>query len=79
MEPEKNTNGAFVGLAVIIIILVIGGIYIWISNQKAQEQLQNSQTQSENVTSQDAATLNALEQDSKKTNTDTGVDASTVR
>ncbi len=37
MEPEKKLDGAFVGLVVIIIILVIGGIYIWQSNQKTIE------------------------------------------
>ena len=34
MEPEKKSNGAFVGLVVIINILVLGGIYIWQSSQK---------------------------------------------
>lgn len=77
MEPEKKSNGALVGLVVIIVILVVGGIYIWLSNQKAVES-QNSQTQSENVTNQDAAALNALEQDITTTDTNVGVDASTV-
>jgi hypothetical protein len=29
MEPEKKSNGALVGLIVIILILVIGGVYLW--------------------------------------------------
>ncbi len=29
MEPEKKSNGALVGLVVIIIILIIGAVYIW--------------------------------------------------
>jgi hypothetical protein len=29
METDKKSNGAFVGLIVIVIILVIGSIYIW--------------------------------------------------
>lgn len=33
MEPEKKTNGAFVGLVIIIVILVLGGIYVFMSKQ----------------------------------------------
>ena len=77
MEPEKKSNGALVGLIVIIIILIIGGIYIWLSSQKAVE-LQNSQTESQNVTDQDAAALNALEQDSNTIDINTGVDINAV-
>lgn len=64
MEPEKKANGAFFGLVVIIIILIVGGIYIWFSNQKAKKLLQDlqAQQQSENVSSQDAAVLDALQQ-----------------
>ncbi|MEK7564157.1 MAG: hypothetical protein AAB510_01135 [Patescibacteria group bacterium] len=29
MEPEQKTNGALVGLIIIIVILAIGGIYMW--------------------------------------------------
>jgi hypothetical protein len=47
MENDKKTNGATLGLVVIIIILVIGGIYIWHSKIK-QLELQRKQ---ENVTS----------------------------
>lgn len=78
MEPEKKSNGAFVGLIVIIIILVIGGIYIWQSNKNVTELTTESQIQSEPVTDQDSAALNALEQDLKTTDTSTGVDANTV-
>ena len=35
MEPEKKSNGALVGSIVIIIIIVIGGIYIWQSKIKS--------------------------------------------
>ena len=33
MEIEKKSNGALVGLVVIIIILIVGGIYIWQSRE----------------------------------------------
>jgi hypothetical protein len=29
MEPEKKSNGALIGSVIIIIILIIGGIYVW--------------------------------------------------
>ena len=79
MEEEQKSNGALVGLVIIIIILVIGGIYIWISNKNA-EPVQNPQAQSENtLSSQDAATLDSLQQDSSALDTSTGVDASKVK
>ena len=67
MEPEKKSNGAFVGLVIIIIILVIGGIYIWQSSQKEKT-----------VTNQDAAVLDSLQLDAETTDTDTGVDVNTI-
>ncbi|KKR79687.1 MAG: hypothetical protein UU24_C0004G0025 [Candidatus Nomurabacteria bacterium GW2011_GWA2_40_9] len=36
MEPNKKSNGALVGTIVIIIILVLGGIYMW-NSKKANE------------------------------------------
>ena len=29
MEPEQKSNGALIGSVIIIIILIIGGIYLW--------------------------------------------------
>jgi len=34
METEKKSNGEFFGVVVIIIILILGGIYIWHSELK---------------------------------------------
>jgi flagellar basal body-associated protein FliL len=78
MEPEKKSNGAFVGLAVIVIILIVGGIYIWMSNNSA-DNTGATQMQSGAVTAQDAAQLNALEQSVNAADTSTGVDASTLK
>ena len=74
MEPEKKSNGAFLGLIIIIVVLVAGGIYIWLSNQKAAEEL----LQSETVTNQDSAALDALEQDLNTTDTNIDVDLEAV-
>jgi len=34
MEPEKKSHGALIGSIIIIIILIIGGLYIWQSRVK---------------------------------------------
>ncbi len=34
METEKKSNGALIGSLIIIIILIIGGIYFWVSKIK---------------------------------------------
>jgi heme/copper-type cytochrome/quinol oxidase subunit 4 len=47
MESEKKSNGALVGSIIIIIILVIGGIYMWQS--KIKSDLNKKQTQTENT------------------------------
>ena len=46
MDTEKKTSGEFFGLIIIIIILIVGGIYIWKSQiKKIQEiKVQNSAT-----------------------------------
>ena len=74
MEPEKKSNGAFVGLGIIVIILIIGGIYMWKVNQKAVEQ----KDQLPAITDQDSAELDALELDASSTDAMTGVDADAI-
>lgn len=38
MEPEKKSSGALIGSAIIIIILIVGGIYLW---QKKSMEINN--------------------------------------
>ena len=76
MEPETKSNGAFIGLVVIIIILVIGGIYMWQSNKDALEKKQDPAE--EVVTDQDSADLDALELDAGEIDVSTGVDVNAV-
>jgi flagellar basal body-associated protein FliL len=71
MEPEKKSNGALVGLIIVIVILVIGGVYIW---QLKQEEMQGT----ESSLMQDSDELNSLDADLEATDTNTGVDANTV-
>jgi len=71
MEPEKKSNGALVGLIIIIIILVVGGIYMWQSNKNAVEN-QGMPVPSETVTTQDSVDLDTLDQDLNTTDIDVG-------
>ena len=75
MGPEKKSNGAVIGLVIIVVILVLGGIYIWVSNKNAADV---APVQSQNVTDEDSAALDALEQELNGTNTEVDVDANAV-
>jgi len=82
METEKKSNGALVGLVIIIIILIIGGIYIWQSKIEQIEKIkdQNAVIIAENAALlEDANALNALEQDLKNTDTNVGIDINTIK
>lgn len=71
MEPEKKSNGALVGLIIIVIILVVGGIYIWqVKNKAALEE--------KNVNPQDSSELDTLEQDLNSTDTNVDVNFDTI-
>ncbi len=72
MEPEKKSNGAIVGLVIIVIILVIGAIYIW--STKADK----APLEFENITEEDSAELNTLEAELETADTNTGVDAGAI-
>jgi len=76
MEPEKKSNGALVGSIVIIIILIIGGIYIW--QTKVQKALEEK-TKAENmVVPADTTELNTLETDLNTTDTSLDVDVNSI-
>ena len=76
MEKEEKTNGALIGLIVIIIILIIGGIYIWQSKVKQIEQIK---AQNATILQEQANIIKSLEQDIQNTDTNVGVDASTIK
>jgi len=76
MDPEKKSNGAFIGLVIIIIILVIGGIYIWMSNKNSSPVPAPSTIGT--ITDQDAAVIDALDTDIENTDTNIGVDVNAV-
>ena len=71
MEPEKKSNGAFIGLAIIVIILIIGGIYAWQSKV-------NLEKTSETLSTEDENTVETLDQDLNTLETDLGVDVNAI-
>lgn len=79
MEIEKKSNGAFVGLVIIIIILAIGGVYIWEQNKKMIEENKLKQAQLEAISNQDANALDALEQDFQTADTNTKIDIKNLK
>ena len=77
MEPEeKKSNGPLIGSIIIVIILIVGGIYIWQS--KVKSAVETKKIQSETVTPMDASELNALEQDLDTTDTNVNVDVNSL-
>ena len=73
MEPEKKSNGALIGLIIIILLLVIGGIYVWQSNKDALRE-----TEATVVTEEDSTELDSLEASLETTDTNIGVDVNEV-
>ena len=69
MEPEKKSNGALVGLVVIIIILVIGGVYMWKSNK---DTVNDTDVPTESVSTIDTTELDTLEQEINVADIDVG-------
>ncbi len=68
MEPEKKSNGALIGVIVIILILVLGGIYIWQSKVAKAP----SDTLTEEPTTEDSNELQNLEQELNTTDVEIG-------
>lgn len=76
MEPEKKSNGALMGLIIIILLLVVGGVYVWQSNENA---LQGQDEETSTITEKDSVELDSLEASLETTDTDIGVDIETVK
>ena len=76
MEPEKKSNGALLGSIIIIIIMIIGGIYIW--QFKVQKALEEKKLQEENVVPADTNELNILEEDLNTLDTNIDIDLNTI-
>ena len=83
MEPEKKSHGALIGSIIIIVILLIGGIYIWQSKMKNVVKENATQTEEQaTINSENAQTsteLNNLDQEINTTDTNTGVDVNKIQ
>ncbi|MEI7709272.1 MAG: hypothetical protein WCI76_00990 [bacterium] len=80
MDPEKKSNGAIIGLIVIIVILVLGGVYIWKS--KVETTIVANQTTNTDPTTNSAnasAQLDSLSKELDTTDTNAGVDVNTLK
>jgi len=60
MEPEQKSNGALTGLVVIVIILIIGGIYLWKSGMSSKQEAENPPATDNSANSIDAE-LNGID------------------
>ncbi len=67
MEPEKKSHGALIGSIIIIIILIIGGLYIWQSKVK---NVVEKKVPPATPTTIDPNELNTLDQDLGTVDTD---------
>jgi hypothetical protein len=77
MEPEKKSYGALIGSIIIIIILIIGGIYVWQSRVKSVET--NKQLQAEALNALTSDELNKLGEDLNATDTDLNIDVGSLQ
>ena len=80
MEPEKKSHGALIGAIIVIVILIIGGLYVWQTKVK-QLQLQKAAAlqAAQALQAQYMADLKDLEQNINSTDTATGVEAEKIK
>lgn len=72
---DKKSTGALVGSVIIILILVVGGIYIWQSKVKDAMQ---EKYEVENLAPEDEEGLDALESDVNDLDTSADLDVESV-
>jgi predicted RNase H-related nuclease YkuK (DUF458 family) len=80
MEMEKKSNGAFIGSIIVIIILVLGGIYLWTSKVK-DNQNTGSQTILEDTDTTAAESyddLSGIEEELDSTEIDVSIDIDSI-
>lgn len=77
MEPEKKSHGALIGSIIIIIILIIGGIYVWqarVKNIKIQQQMQ-----ADAIKALTEDELNNLQNDVNTADTNVDIDVQNIK
>jgi uncharacterized protein YpmB len=78
MEPDKKSHGALIGSIIIIVILVIGGIYIWQSKAKQMRLEKEKAALEQQVQPTDIEDLNNLEQDLNTTDPNVDFDVNSL-
>lgn len=64
MEPEKKSHGALIGSIIIIVILIIGGLYVWQQKSKTVAPVNtNPEVQNTQNNPADSAELDTLDQE----------------
>lgn len=78
MEQEKKSHGALIGSIIIIVLLVIGGIYVWQVKVK-EMRLENERIQKQinDLNSESITEINNLEQEVNKT--DINIDTNALK
>jgi flagellar basal body-associated protein FliL len=80
MEPEKKSNGALIGTIVVIIILILGGLYIWMSKSKVEPIPENITANEQEAASIEAYNeLNTFETDVSETDVNLNVNTETLQ
>jgi len=80
MEPEKKSRGALIGSIIIIVILVIGGIYIWQTKVKQMQlEKEKAQMEAQAIQAQNLQELNALEQELNSIDANVDVDVNSIQ
>ncbi len=80
MEPEKKSHGALIGSIIIIIILIIGGIYVWQSKIKEiQLERKNVEMQATAMQAASDLELKALEAELNSTDTTVNVNVDNLK
>ena len=80
MEPEKKSHGALIGSIVIIVILIIGGIYVWQTKVKEIKlKQQQAEMQAAAINAANLNELNTLEQDLNSIDNELEVNVETIK
>ena len=78
MEPEKKSHGALIGSIIIIILLIIGGFYVW-QNSIKERKLEDERIQKQ-IDALNAGNINEINNLEQEVNaTDTNIDTNALQ
>ena len=76
MEQEQKSTGALFGSIIIIVLIILGGVYIWQTKMKEVQQEKQKQTE---IIQANNAELDKIEQDLKNADMATNIDTSKIQ